>query len=97
MVMFILLYVVGAIYILLNVAVFILYTPKTMVRELWMRQTWYGKIASNVFFAPAWLITAITLGLFISLYWLVKVIAVGTMWLITKTTSHYHKVLRGEL
>ena len=97
MFMFILLCVVGAIYALLNVAVFILYTPKIMVRDLWVRQTWYGKIATNVFFAPAWLITAIVLGLFIGVYWLVKVIAVGTMWLIAKTTSHYHKALQGEL
>ena len=96
MVMFILLCVVGAIYVLLNVAVFLLHTPKTMVRELWVRQTWYGKIATNVFFAPAWVITAIMLGLFIGIYWLIRMIAVGTMWLITKTTSHYQKALRGE-
>lgn len=97
MIMFILMCVVGVIYALLNLALCIFYTPKTMVRELWVRQTWYGKIATNVFFAPTWVMTAIILGLFISVYWLIKVIAVGTMWLIAKTTSHYQKALRGEL
>ena len=97
MVMFILLCVVGAIYALLNVAVFLFYTPKTMVRELWVRQTWYGKIANNVFFAPAWVVTAIVLGIFISVYWLVKLMAMGTVWLVTNTTSHYEKALRGDL
>ena len=83
-------------YAICNVMVVFMYTPKAMYREMWVEQSIFGKISANIFYAPAWLIQALYVGLFIGFYWLIKVVAMGTVWVVTKTTVAYSKALKGE-
>ena len=91
-----LLVLVGLWYAICNILVVFMYTPKAMYREMWVEQSIFGKIAANVFYAPAWLIQCLYVGLFIGFYWLVKGIALGTLWVVHRIHNGNAKALRGE-
>lgn len=92
----ILLVTVGLWYAICNVMVVFMYTPKAMYREMWVEQSIFGKISANLFYAPAWVMQGLYMGLFIGFYWLIKAVAMGTVWIVTKTNMAYSKALRGE-
>ena len=83
-------------YAICNVFVVFMYSPKAMYREMWVEQSIFGKISANIFYAPAWVVQALYVGLFIGFYWLIKAVAMGTVWVVTKTTMAYSKALKGE-
>ena len=83
-------------YALFNIYVMCVYTPKAMCREMWVEQSIVGKISVNIFCAPAWMLQALYVGVFIGFYWIVKGIAIGTLWVVHKMHNGYTKALRGE-
>ena len=83
-------------YAICNVMVVFMYTPKAMYREMWVEQSIFGKISANLFYAPAWVIQGLYVGLFIGFYWLIKSIAMGTWWIVHRIHNGYAKALRGE-
>lgn len=83
-------------YAICNVFVVFMYTPKAMYREMWVEQSIFGKISANIFYAPAWVIQALYVGLFIGFYWLIKSIAMGTLWVVHRTHNNYVKAIKGE-
>lgn len=83
-------------YAICNVFVVCMYTPKAMYREMWVEQSIFGKISANLFYAPAWVIQALYVGLFIGFYWLIKSVAIGTLWVLNRIHNKYAKAIKGE-
>ena len=97
MFMFVVACVVLGFYALCNVAVVLLYTPKSLARGLWVEQKWFGKIAANIFYAPAWVLMGIMMGCVFCAYWVVRGIAISSWWLASRMFNGYTKAIRWEL
>lgn len=52
-----------------NLAVFFLMPLKTMYQDFWENQSWVGRITTNLFYAPVWLLKGLIYGLILGIYW----------------------------
>lgn len=90
-------YLIIGLYAILNVGVAIGYPPKEMINEFWIKQGWCGKIASNLFYAPAWAMRGIAWLVIVFIFWFFKTIYIGAHWVVHKMYQFYNRVRIGEI
>ena len=63
------LYVVGGLWVLVNLIVAIKYSLREMANDLWSGQKWYGKICANLFYCLAWAVCGLLTAVVCVLGW----------------------------
>ena len=77
----------------INIIVVCKYTAKKLYNDLWVEQNWFGRIAGNLFYLPAWLI----IGLYSAIIVIVFLALAALAWVAEKMQPLVGRVLRGEL
>ena len=53
-----------------NLAVFFTMSLKNMHHDFWELQSWIGRLAANLFYAPAWLLKGLMYSFILATYWI---------------------------
>ena len=89
--------VVCAVYVVLNVVCALTLSLRAMAEEFWEEQNFFGKVCVNLFYAPAWALSAIFVAVVFALRWVLK-----GLWWVGKVGSRlvqplYAKAVKGNL
>lgn len=77
----------------INIIVVCKYTAKELYNDLWVEQNWFGRIAANLFYAPAWVIYAVVAFVVMSVY----LALYGLGWLGQRLRPTANKAFKGKL
>ena len=86
-----------AVYVALNVVCALCMPLREMAEDFWEDQNFFGKVCVNIFYAPAWGLSALFIAVVFALRWVLK-----SLWWVGKFGSRliqplYEKAVKGRL
>ena len=82
-----------ALWVVLNIVVSAMLPLNRMAKVFWSEQKWYGKIAVNLLYAPAWVFSALVIALVCVFYWTMVVLHKFFKWVAVKCNKLYNKAI----
>lgn len=80
-------------WVAINLVVVFKYTARGLYIDLWVEQTWFGRIAGNLFYLPAWLIIGLYSAVILIVFFTLAVLG----WLGGRMGGLASRVLKGDL